>query len=211
MPWTTWHRNTLFRVGGLFLVTSVLLGIRLVWGLADDGPRRLEELKFLAQDVGAQGGQIPTCEELLDQLDSEAQTRQSSPDERAFALIFLQAIMQGLLDQGAPEASRVDPDGNGVACDQFLNVGGGQPQQSLNIGGGQPPQQSPSGGGPQPQQPTNTAGNVQPQPPPPPDEVLFKAGGSSSGPVPLMPNGSCPREFPEIRFSADGEGACYSQ
>ena len=208
MPWSTWRRNTLFRVGGLFLVTLVLLGIRLVWALADDGPRRLEELKFLAQDVGAQGGQIPSCEELMSQLESEAETRQSSPDERAFALIFLQAIMQGLLDQGAPEASRVDPDGNGVACDQFLNAGGGQPQggqppQSLNIGGGQPPQQSPNGGGRQPQQPTNTTGNVQPQPPP--DEVLFKAGGSSFGPVPLMPNGSCPREFPKMK-----DGVCYS-
>jgi hypothetical protein len=33
---------------------------------------------------------------------------------------------------------------------------------------------------------------------------LFEAGGISSGPAPLMPDGSCPREFPTMR-----EGACY--
>ncbi len=39
MPGTTWRRNTLFRVGGVLLVALVLLGIRLVWALADDdGP-----------------------------------------------------------------------------------------------------------------------------------------------------------------------------
>ena len=205
MPWSTWRRNTLFRVGGLFLVTVVLLGIRLVWALADDGPRRPGELRLLAQDIGgqsAQGGQIPTCEELLSQFESEAETRQSPPAERQFALAFLQGLMQGLLDQGAPEASRVDPDGNGVACDQFLNGSGGQPQLSPDIASGQPPQQPPNGDGRQPQQPTNPTGNVQPQPS---NEVLFEAGGSSSSPAPLMPNGSCPREFPKMRG-----GACYS-
>ncbi len=38
------------------------------------------------------------------------------------------------------------------------------------------------------------------------DDGLLDAGGPTSGPVPMMPSGSCPREFPEIR-----NGACYSQ
>jgi len=41
--------------------------------------------------------------------------------------------------------------------------------------------------------------------PPPDDGTLMNAGGPTSGPMPMMPNGSCPREFPEIR-----DGACYS-
>jgi hypothetical protein len=46
-----------------------------------------------------------------------------------------------------------------------------------------------------------------PRPPQPqPDsDTLLEAGGATSGPVPLMPNGSCPTEFPSMR-----NGACYS-
>ncbi len=194
-----WHENALVRAGGVALVVTLLLGLRLVWTLAEgDGPPRLEELQFsLAQNVTAQpaqGGEIPSCEELLRELESEAEARQSPPAERQFALTFVQAIMQGLLDQGAPEASRVDPDGNGVACDQFLSNPGGQPQ---NAGGGQPQDQNVVSNQPQP--PTSVGGQPQPQ-----NDTLFKAGGSPSGPVPLMPDGRCPRELPTMR-----DGACY--
>ncbi len=182
------------------MVITLLLGLRLAWALADDdGPPRPEELEFsLAQNVTAQpaqGGEIPSCEELLREFESEAEARQSSPAERQFALAFIQGFMQGLLDEGAPEASRVDPDGNGVACDQFLSNAGGQAQ---NAGGGQPQAQNTVGGQPQ-QSPTDGGNQPQPQ-----NETLFEAGGSSSGPVPLMPDGSCPREFPAMR-----DGACY--
>jgi hypothetical protein len=87
-----------------------------------------------------------------------------------------------LLDEGAPEAARLDPDGNGIACDEFLSAGG----QSASTSTAQP--QSPPAGGSQ-----SRYGN------------LFEAGGPSSGPVPLMPDGSCPREFPAMR-----DGACYA-
>jgi hypothetical protein len=36
------------------------------------------------------------------------------------------------------------------------------------------------------------------------DRDLFNAGGPSSGPVPLMPDGSCPAEYP-----VEQSGACY--
>ncbi len=46
----------------------------------------------------------------------------------------------------------------------------------------------------------------QPAPAPPPDSgTLFKAGGPMTGPVPAMPSGKCPKEFPNKR----GE-ACYA-
>lgn len=38
------------------------------------------------------------------------------------------------------------------------------------------------------------------------DDGLLDAGGPTSGPVPMMPDGSCPREVPTIR-----DGACYPQ
>ena len=37
------------------------------------------------------------------------------------------------------------------------------------------------------------------------EDTLFLSGGSTAGPVPVMPNGSCPREFPDKR-----DGVCYS-
>jgi hypothetical protein len=37
-----------------------------------------------------------------------------------------------------------------------------------------------------------------------PNTNLFDAGGPESGPLPLMPDGGCPREFPVKR-----NGACY--
>jgi hypothetical protein len=44
-----------------------------------------------------------------------------------------------------------------------------------------------------------------PAPAPQPESgTLMNAGGPTSGPMPTMPNGSCPREFPTVR-----DEACY--
>jgi hypothetical protein len=47
-----------------------------------------------------------------------------------------------------------------------------------------------------------SSASASPTPQPPRD--LFNAGGPTSGPVPLMPDGSCPREFP-----VKHNGLCY--
>jgi hypothetical protein len=39
-----------------------------------------------------------------------------------------------------------------------------------------------------------------------PERDLFESGGPTSGPLPLMPNGGCPQEFPERRGKA-----CYAR
>src|ERR671910_3096153 len=64
-----------------------------------------------------------------------------------------------------------------------------------------PPGQSKSPG-----EPTSPRGQPKsrltppPPPPPPPNQgELFRAGGSSDGPVPMLPKGGCPREYPEQR------------
>ena len=157
----------------------------LVWALGDNGsPQRSEEIQFaLAQSVSPQtapAAQIPTCERLLSEFQSNPRTQQASPAERQ----FVQAFVQGLLDQGVPGASRLDPDGNGIACDELLSAGGGQSASASRAS----PQPSVDGGS----QLLSRYGN------------LLEAGGPSSGPLPLMPNGGCPREFPTMR-----DGACY--
>jgi hypothetical protein len=189
------------------LMTMAMLVLLLVWPLGNKGsPQRSEEIQFdLAQSVSAQAApadQIPTCEQLLSEFESDPRTQQASPEERRFVLAFLQQYAQGLLDEGVPGASRLDPDGNGLACDELRSAGGGQaagagsptPQPSADgsnqsaSGGSASPRPSADGG----RQLLNRA------------DDLLEAGGPSSGPLPLMPNGGCPREFPTMR-----DGACY--
>jgi hypothetical protein len=163
-----------------------------------DGPQRSEQIQFpLAQSVSAQtapAGQIPTCEQLLNEFESDPQTQQASPAERQFGLAFLQAFAQGILDEGVPGASRLDPDGNGVACDQLLSGGvGSSPTASVG---------SASAASAQPPLTTTTTTTTSQSPPPNAD--LFEAGGPLNGPVPLMPGGECPSEYPVKR-----DGACY--
>jgi len=38
-----------------------------------------------------------------------------------------------------------------------------------------------------------------PPPPPPPDRTVLDSGGPEYGPVPLMPDGGCPVEYPKLR------------
>ena len=124
-----------------------VLVLLLVWALGDNGsPQRSEEIQFaLAQSVRAQSappGQIPTCEQILREFESDPRTQQASPEERQFVQAFVQAYVQRLLDQGVPGASRLDPDANGIACDELLSAGGGQaasvssasPQPSVESG-----------------------------------------------------------------------------
>jgi len=65
------------------------------------------------------------------------------------------------------------------------------------------PATPPKSSSPAPKSPTPDPG-PDPDPPPPNDGTLMYAGGPNTGPVPVMPNGSCPQEFPERRSNA-----CY--
>ncbi len=172
------------------MAVLVLLFVR---ALGDNGsPQTSREIQFaLAQSVSPQtspAAQIPTCERLLSEFQSNPRTQQASPAERQFVQAFVQAFVQGLLDQGVPGASRLDPDGNGIACDELLSAGGGQFASAGRASPQPSPQPSVDGGS----QLLNRYGN------------LLEAGGPTSGPLPLMPDGGCPREFPTMR-----DGACY--
>jgi hypothetical protein len=101
-------------------------------------------------------------------------------------LSFLQTYVQGLPEEGVPGAFRLDPDGNGIACDELLSAGGDQSARAGRVS----PQPSVDGGS----QLLDRYGK------------LLEAGGPSTGPLPLMPDGGCPREFPTMR-----DGACYTR
>ena len=76
--------------------------------------------------------------------------------------------------------------------------GGGS--TSPRLGGSTSPNlPSPPPSPPPPRPPTPN-----PPSPPPNQGPLMGSGGSSSGPVPLMPNGRCPKEFPLKQ-----DGTCY--
>jgi hypothetical protein len=162
-------------------VEMAALVLLLTWALGDNGsPKRSEKVRFdLAQSVRAQAApadQIPTCGQVLSELESDPRTQRSSPQQRRFVRAFVQAYLQGLLDEGAPGASRLDPDGNGIACDELVDAGGGQSASAS-------PRPSVDGGG----RLLDRYGN------------LLEAGGPTSGPVPLMPGGGCPVEYPVQR------------
>jgi hypothetical protein len=180
----------------------------LAWTPGDKGSpeERSKQIHFaLAQSVSPQSAPatpIPTCQQLLREIESDPRTQQASPQERRFVRAFVQAYVQRLLDQGVPGASRLDPDGNGIACDQLLSAGGGQAASS----GRASPRPSVAGGGQ-----AGSVGSASPQPSVDGgrqvlngNRNLLEAGGPTSGPLPLMPDGGCPREFPTMR-----EGLCY--
>lgn len=184
-----------------------VLVLFLVWTPGDsESPQRSKEIHFaLAQNVSPQSAPavpIPTCQQLLREIESDPRTQQASPQERRFVLAFVQAYVQGLLDEGVPGASRLDPDGNGIACDELQSASGGQ---SLSAGSASP-QPSVAGGG---QGASFGSASAQPSVDGGRQVLggngnLLEAGGPTYGPLPLMPDGGCPRGFPTMR-----DGACY--
>jgi hypothetical protein len=121
------------------------------------------------------------------------------------------------------ELDEEEGEDNGIACE---NASYDNPEEDLNpvtaaIGGSEattgtqptttppspsttprptpPPPPPPPPPTPQPPQPSTSS------PPPEPNPgTLMSAGGPVSGPVPHMPDGSCPKELPQER-----SGACY--
>jgi hypothetical protein len=127
-----------------------------------------------------------------------------------------QAEAQDELDTDPSLSDTLDSNDNGEACDEVFgdspgeSSGGSQSGSSSGAGasaGGTTtgaPKKSPAA----PKTPSPAPKTPPPAPNPPPvrDEgELMQAGGPSAGPVPMMPGGGCPKEFPQER-----DGACYS-
>jgi hypothetical protein len=89
-----------------------------------------------------------------------------------------QESAQAELERNPSDPSNLDPDNDGQACEDYdYGAGGGASTASPTSD--------------QYQQGTGS---------------LFDAGGPTSGAVPLMPDGSCPAEFP-----TEQNGACYQR
>jgi len=94
-----------------------------------------------------------------------------------------QESAQAELDRDPSDPNNLDPDGNGQACDDYPYGTSGTNSAS--------PTSSP---------PSSASASPRPQK----NQDLFNSGGPANGPVPLMPDGGCPVEFP-----VQHNGLCY--
>jgi hypothetical protein len=91
-----------------------------------------------------------------------------------------QQSAQAELERDPSDPNDLDPDGNGRACDDYdYSTSTTTTQSSPSPSTASPSSSSPS-----------------PKPRPLGDRNLLNAGGPTNGPAPLMPDGTCPPEFP---------------
>jgi hypothetical protein len=100
-----------------------------------------------------------------------------------------QESAQAELERDLSDPNNLDPDADGQACDDYNYGGGGGSTATATSAADD--QYDASAGIDQ----YDASAGV---------GSLFDSGGSTSGAVPLMPDGSCPAEFP-----AERDGACY--
>jgi hypothetical protein len=139
--------------------------------------------------VLASGFILRSSWEELTNPDTPAQAQEDLYDCQSFGS---QESAQAELERIPSDPYDLDPDGNGIACEEFFGDGGtstssasASPNSSVSASVSDSASASASASA----QPT---------------DELFDAGGPTSGPVPLMPDGSCPAEFPVER-----SGVCY--
>src|SRR5215216_4847086 len=101
-----------------------------------------------------------------------------------------QESAQAELDRDPSDPNNLDPDGNGQACDDY-------PYGTSGTNSASPSSASPSSQ-------SSSDASASPKPSPPQNDNLFDSGGPTNGPVPLMPDGGCPVEFP-----VKHNGLCY--
>jgi hypothetical protein len=111
-----------------------------------------------------------------------------------------QQAAQAELERDPSDPNDLDPDGNGRACDDYDY--GTSTTNSISQSSPSPSTASPSS--PSPSSPSSSSPSHSPKPRPQGDRNLLDAGAPTNGPVPLMPGGGCPSEFP-----AKHNNLCY--
>ena len=123
-----------------------------------------------------------------EQLTDPTTPAMAQTDQYDCASFGSQQSAQAELDRDPSDPNNLDPDNDGTACEDYdYGVGGG----SATTTNATRDQYANNAATDQYQQAT-------------PSTTPFNAGGPASGPVPLMPDGSCPPEFP-----TEENGACY--
>jgi outer membrane biosynthesis protein TonB len=181
----------------LFLAVTAALVLRLGWELLVQAERTVPAVSATAVAQTEDGPEEDLSgEEGI--LCSDFESQQEAQEEFE-------------ADPSDPELANLDTDNDGQACDEEFG-GEAKGGSTTDTPGTSPPSQKTPQPSPKtpPPAPKTTAPRPTPPPPPAPaprpdSGTLFEAGGPTTEPVPLMPNGSCPREYPEKR----GE-ACYS-
>jgi hypothetical protein len=131
-----------------------------------------------------------TYEQLFHSLDiAEAQS-----DQYDCASFGSQQSAQAELERDPSDPNNLDTDGNGRACDDYDYSASTTTQSSPSPSSPSPSSPSPSSPSPSSASPSSPAPSSSPRPQG--DRNLLDAGGPTYGPAPLMPDGTCPPEFP---------------
>jgi hypothetical protein len=119
-----------------------------------------------------------------------------------------QADAQANLRSNPSDPNKLDADKDGIACQTTRYADSARDEDSVPRDGstaGPNPPPSPRPGTSPPPNPSPGSGRISsPNSPNPDNRPLMNAGGPTEGPVPLMPAGKCPREFPVQQGAA-----CY--
>ena len=107
-----------------------------------------------------------------------------------------QEAAQAALERDPSDPNDLDSDGNGLACDDYST----NTANTASSSSASPSSTSTSSASPS----SASSSGTSPRPIPRKTNDLLDAGGPTNGPVPLMPDGDCPAEFP-----AKHAGLCY--
>jgi hypothetical protein len=111
-----------------------------------------------------------------------------------------QESAQAELERDLSDPNNLDPDANGQACDDYDYGGGGGDSTAAATAAATASASASSAADDQ----YDASAGIDQYDASAGVGSLFDSGGSTSGAVPLMPDGSCPAEFP-----AERDGACY--
>ena len=123
---------------------------------------------------------------------AQAQTR----DLYDCASFGSQKAAQAELQRNPSDPSNLDPNGNGIACENYPYGRGTSGSASATSDPSTTATASPPATASPTASPTATASAS--------SSPLMNSGGPKHGPVPLMPDGRCPKEYPVER-----DGGCY--
>ena len=127
-----------------------------------------------------------------EQLVYPSERAEAQSDQYDCASFGSRESAQAELERDPSDPNNLDPDGNGRACEDY-DYGSSATNSPLPSS---PPPSSPSPSSPSPSSPSPSSPSPSPKPRPQGDRNLLDAGGPTKGPVPLMPDGNCPPEFP---------------
>jgi hypothetical protein len=142
-----------------------------------------------------------------EQLVHPSEPAAAQSDQNACARFGSQEDAQAALERDPSDPNNLDSDNNGRACEDYVystnttesTTAENTTPESTTINSTSPSSPSPSTASPSaasPSSPSPSSTSPSPKPRPQGDRNLLDAGGPTEGPVPLMPGGGCPPEFP---------------